>query len=310
MKKGLKIALVIMTIIALGLGGVSYYLFTQYTSEKETKLTYLDELDSYSRSVYVTIEDVKAGDILKEGKNVEKQNFSTALPKEFFISEDFLNKMALTDIATGTPVYKSMVSDKEIDSLTRTLELQTVTLPLTLTNGTYADVRILFPNGEDYIVLSKKRVSNLMLEDCTFTTELNEEEIERLSSAIIDTFVVTGTKMYLSTYVAPNVQPESVPTYLVRKETIDAMAINPNLANVSKCASTINSALRTQMEERLANLTEEQLTAVQKGHEIEDTANASALMGIERGDYVLDDVVTYETDTEEIEVSDFEEITE
>lgn len=300
MKKASKIFIGILLVLVLALGGLTFYMYTQFTEANDVADVYMNQVYSYQRSVFVTTSDLKAGDILKIGENVEKQNIATALPAEFFISESDLFKQVATDVSVGTPIYKSMVVDKEINNLTRTLELSTVTLPLTLTNGSFVDVRIMFPNGEDYIVLSKKRVSNLFLEDCTFTTELNEEEIERLSSAIIDTFVVTGTKMYTTTYVAPNVQDASIPNYLVRKETIDILAGNPNLANVGLLASTINATLRTEMEERLANLTEEQLTAVQKGHDIEDTASASALIGVQNGDYEVD----YDANIYDIEATD------
>lgn len=288
MKKGLKVAVIILAVLTLGLGGLSYFMYSQYTKTVDENAEYYNKLASYERSVYVATAEIKAGDILKEGENVEKQNVATALASDFFVDASELNKVALTDISVGTPIYKIMVADKEIDNLTRSIEISTVSVPLTLTNGAYVDIRIMFPNGEDYIVLSKKRVSNLFLEDVTFTTELSEEEINRLSSAIIDTFTVSGTKMYCTTYVAPSVQEASVPNYLVRNETIDVLAKNPNLADVELLKSTINSQLRSEMEARLANLSEEQLTAVQKGHDIEDTASASALVGITNGNYEVD----------------------
>ena len=288
MKKGLKVAVIVLAVLTLGLGGLSYFMYSQYTKTVDENAEYYNKLASYERSVYVATAEIKAGDILKEGENVEKQNVATALASDFFVDASELNKVALTDISVGTPIYKIMVADKEIDNLTRSIEISTVSVPLTLTNGAYVDIRIMFPNGEDYIVLSKKRVSNLFLEDVTFTTELSEEEINRLSSAIIDTFTVSGTKMYCTTYVAPSVQEASVPNYLVRNETIDVLAKNPNLADVELLKSTINSQLRSEMEARLANLSEEQLTAVQKGHDIEDTASASALVGITNGNYEVD----------------------
>ena len=94
--------------------------------------------------------------------------------------------------------------------------------------------------------------------------------------------------MYTTTYVAPNIQDASIPTYVVRNNVADILLTTPNLKDVQLAKDTINAELRAEMEKRLALLTEEQLTAVQKGHNIEDTANASVLTDVERGDAEID----------------------
>lgn len=283
MKKGSKLLIVILLILVLGLGGASYYLYDQWTEEQNLSTEYAQQILTNSKSVYVAIADIKTGDIISEGKNVEKQNIVTALAKEVYVDETALGKKAVLDIPNGTPLYKVMVTENNITNGTRLVELSTVTLPVSnIASGVYVDVRIMFPNGEDYIVLAKKKMSNLYLEQCLFTLELEEDEILTLSSAIVDTYTVTGTRMYVTTYVAPNVQEAPAPTYLVRKETLDLITSSPNV--VKQMAHTLNASLREEMELRLSELTEEQLSAVSKGLGLTDTASSSVLLGIERED--------------------------
>ncbi len=281
MRKGIKILLIILVLLVLGLGFTTYYLYGKYTDEEAVSTEYAQQLLSYGKTLYVAIDDIKAGDTLLEGKNVERQNVITALSPDAYIDESDIGKKATSNITNGTPIYKSLVVDSTVTNGTRLVELSTVTLPLSnVGSGVYVDVRIMFPNGEDYIVLPKKRMMNLYLEQSIFTLELEEDEILTLSSAIVDTYTVTGTRMYVTTYVAPNVQEAPNATYLVRKETIDLITNSPNV--IKQMAYTINAKLREEMEERLSQLTEEQLTAVAKGLELTDTASASVLLGIQR----------------------------
>lgn len=280
MRKGIKILIALLIVFVLGLGFTSYFLYEKYSEEEALSTGYAQQLLSYGKTLYVATTDIKAGDVLSD-KNVEKQNVVTALPIESYIGAEDIGKKVTSNISTGTPIYKSLVADASVTNGTRLVELSTVTLPLSnVASGVYVDVRIMFPNGEDYIVIPKKRMMNLYLEQCLFTLELEEDEILTLSSAIVDTYTVSGTKMYVTTYVAPNVQEAPNATYPVRKETIDLITSSPNV--IKQMAYTINASLREQMEARLSELTDEQLSAVAKGLGLQDTAQSSVLLGVER----------------------------
>lgn len=280
MRKGIKILIALLIVFVLGLGFTSYFLYEKYSEEEALSTGYAQQLLSYGKTLYVATTDIKAGDVLSD-KNIEKQNVVTALPIESYIGAEDIGKKVTSNISTGTPIYKSLVADASVTNGTRLIELSTVTLPLSnVASGVYVDVRIMFPNGEDYIVIPKKRMMNLYLEQCLFTLELEEDEILTLSSAIVDTYTVSGTKMYVTTYVAPNVQEAPNATYPVRKETIDLITSSPNV--IKQMAYTINASLREQMEARLSELTDEQLSAVAKGLGLQDTAQSSVLLGVER----------------------------
>lgn len=60
------------------------------------------------------------------------------------------------------------------------------------------DIHIRFPDGEDYVVASGKRITRMMKEG--FYMFLTDRDVYMLSSALTDRDVYEGTKIYLSTY--------------------------------------------------------------------------------------------------------------
>lgn len=87
-----------------------------------------------------------------------------------------------------------------------------------LSSGDYVDIRIQFPNGADYIVLSKKRVLACSLYDEVAQTdnslwiEVSEEEILFLSSAVVDAYFNEQAKIYAIQYVSQD-QEKAIVTY-------------------------------------------------------------------------------------------------
>ena len=62
----------------------------------------------------------------------------------------------------------------------------------------FLDIRIRFPNGEDYIVTEGKTITYMT--DKGFYMCLNEKEVQMLSSARTDVEVYEGAMLYLSSY--------------------------------------------------------------------------------------------------------------
>ena len=62
----------------------------------------------------------------------------------------------------------------------------------------FLDIRIRFPNGEDYIVVTGKTITYVTEEG--FYMYLDEKELHMLSSARTDVEVYQGAKLYLASY--------------------------------------------------------------------------------------------------------------
>lgn len=234
------------------------------------------EMDANKQTVYVASKDITAGEAIEEGTNVYTQQIYTGLDSNSYISSEDLGNMAIVDIPEGEPVMKNVVSPLAITKDAREYEIAVASLMTDQRENDFVDVRILFPNGEDFIILPKKQVINLSLDNSVFYTYMNEDEILRMASAIIDAYTISGTRIYTSRYIESNLQEEATPTYVVKSSTIDLINKDPNITRIA--SDTLNLQARMDLETRLKGLTEEQLKAVTAGHALEDTAKNSVLL--------------------------------
>ena len=241
-------------------------------------IMYQTELSNNQQTVYVATDLINAGDIVTdtgENANVEKQTVYTGLESYNYITESEMNTRAKVDIAAGVPVMYNMVTDVVVDNDTRDYEISVANLTTDQKENDVVDIRVIFPNGEDYVILSKKQITNLNLENCVFTSQLNEEEILRFASAIVDAYMTTGARIYTTRYVEENIQETSTPNYPVRETTIALINSDPNV--VTKATETLNLEARLSLEQRLGTLTEDELDAVSEGFGLTDTAKSSVL---------------------------------
>ena len=98
---------------------------------------------------------------------------------------------------------------------------------------------------------------------------MNEDEIMRMASAIIDAFTISGTKIYTTRYIESTLQEDAVPNYVVKPEVLDLINSDPNITEIA--TKTLNLQARIDLEQRLSGLTDDHLNAVVAGHQIEDT---------------------------------------
>ncbi len=145
------------------------------------------------------------------------------------------------DLEKGCILYKNMVYNYDgIESDLREYEISSLILPTGIEIGDYIDVRISFPNGLDYVVLSKKKIRSINeIEDekegNLSTLYLNSEEILRLSSAMVDSYLNGEVKLYSTVYLDPQTQKASEVTYPSNSIVVEQMNIDANvLARLNK----------------------------------------------------------------------------
>ena len=123
--------------------------------------------------------------------------------------------------------------DNTVQDDVRRQEYNVVVLPLDLATGDYIDIRLMLPNGQDFIVVSKKEVEIPIVGDTdsqtTMWVDLSEDEILHMSCAIVDAARVTGAKLYATKYTDPGMQKAAIPTYAVNSETSALLTNNPNI---------------------------------------------------------------------------------
>ena len=120
----------------------------------------------------------------------------------------------------------------------RKQEYNVIVLPTQLETGEYVDIRLSMPNGQDYIVVSKKSVEIPTIDgvdsDSTIWLNLSEDEILSMSSAIVESARMPGSKLYATTYTEPGIQVAATPTYVVNADVLKQIADNPNVVTEAK----------------------------------------------------------------------------
>lgn len=150
--------------------------------------------------------------------------------------------IAKVDAKANTILSQSLIarSNEIYTDDARQQEYNMVILPVDLVTGDYVDIRMQLPSGQDYIVVSKKRVTipDISGEYLTDTIKINmaEDEILSLSCAIVEAYKMEGTKLYATKYVDAGLQQASIPTYVVNNEVARLMDSDANIVEKAKNA--------------------------------------------------------------------------
>ena len=128
-------------------------------------------------------------------------------------------------------------SDNVVQDDVRKQEYNMIVLPMDLATGDYIDIRVMFPNGQDFIVVSKKEVEIPIIggvdSDDTIWVNLSEDEILHMSCAIIDSAQVKGAKIYATKYTEAGMQKAATPTYPINESTSKLLESDPNILEKS-----------------------------------------------------------------------------
>ncbi|ADO56875.1 MULTISPECIES: SAF domain-containing protein [Paenibacillus] len=199
---------------------------------------------------------------------------------------------AKIELKKGSVLTSAMITANEpTPKDLRNRELKVVVLPSSLKSGDEVDIRIQFPTGQDYILLSKKKISRL--EGPIVWVTMNEQEILSLSSAIVDAYLHKAS-IYALTYVDPQFQPKAIPTYPPNAQVLALMNSDPNLVRVAE--QKLSKQLRDSLENAIGSsnnvistpaerVLSEEVAAQHAGTAIEDAASGIDDTGSEEQDH-------------------------
>ena len=169
--------------------------------------------------------------------------------------------IAKVDAKKNTVLTQSLIarSNEIATDDVREQEYNSIVLPIDLVTGNYIDIRLQLPNGQDFIVVSKKRVTipefNGETSTDTIKIKLAEEETLSLSSAIVEAYKIEGAKLYATKYTEAGLQQASSPTYVVNNEVASLMDSDSNIVDKAKSAlyARYNSNNLKNMREQYIN---------------------------------------------------------
>ena len=201
------------------------------------------------KKIYVLSQNVDSGaditiDLLKEVTASSSTIPSNAISMDYFSEKeiDEVKVIAKINLEAGTILTEDMVRDSEnptTDDL-RIQEYNMITLPSQLATGQYIDIRLMLPTGEDYLVISKKKVEIPVVEgidsDTTIWLNMSEADTLVMSNAIVEAYIMTGSNLYATVYVEPGMQNAITPTYIPKEEITRLITKDPNIEQVAKNA--------------------------------------------------------------------------
>lgn len=260
------IGALVMLVISL----VSGYFYYQYSQKKEISLRqkYEKEVNEFrewagnNETGYALKEDVKAG------TKITEEMIQVVVLPPLAAAEDLVHPINLkgdnyarVDLKAKTVLVDELLYKEEmIEKDIREGEYSFIELPSKLTNEQFVDVRIQFPNGDDYILLSKKKVKDVA--GLTLWMNLDEGEILSMSSAIVDAYIEEA-KIYALPYVDGYVQQSSEITYPVKPNVMELIKETPNIVNIAKL--NLEKQNRERLEAGLEMLKEEERQKLRNG---------------------------------------------
>ena len=150
--------------------------------------------------------------------------------------------IAKVDMNKNTIITPEMISksDEKVTDDLRKQEYNMLQLQTQIKSGEYIDVRLSLPNGLDYIVVSKKQVEIPQINGNdsvdTIWLKLKEDEILAMNNAIVESYKILGSRLYVTPYVEAGMQEAATPTYVPSGEVINAIRNNPNIIQTAKDA--------------------------------------------------------------------------
>lgn len=195
MKKKLIIVGVILGFV---LSGVATFFITNYFHNKETEqltsqiATLNANLDAIGPIVtcYTVQSATFPGQEITEDLIVEQSIPSSFKNDSFATIEDLVGLYSKVAITPGTPITKDMVMSEEVVDSMREVDISGNRWPIGLKEGDYVDLRITYPRGEDFIVLSHKRVMSIT--EQTLKVHMTEEEQHLYQAALVDYYLSRG----------------------------------------------------------------------------------------------------------------------
>ncbi len=133
--------------------------------------------------------------------------------------------MAIEDTEVKGDITNEDIKEETVRTDMKTYLFDYIFIPEQIKKGEIFDIRIFFPNGEDYVVASGKCIEDRSEQGVYIN--VTENELFLISGAYVDTMIYDGAKMYASKYIAAN-QELSKPNYPVNIYISKLSQWNPN----------------------------------------------------------------------------------
>lgn len=247
-KRNLALALTIGIVIgSIPFSALSINAYIRTDKMKKELVAVKGEMSSRKlRYVYMLKSDKQKGEEILDTDLVKCEIYSSNELSVITTADDLVGKKLKIDMGKMSIMNSNMVYKDDISDDVRLHEYSFVDLHDEILEGSYIDIRIVFPNGEDYIVAEHKRIEKR--KDTSVYVYVNEEEILLMSSAKVDINAYTGTKVYAILYARDYQNPASK-DYPANEHVCDLADWEPNI--IKKVFTDEGRRRRNELEKNM-----------------------------------------------------------
>ncbi len=286
MQKKANMYLIIGVVVTLLItGSIIAFLAVQLVNMKKAE----EEEAASLKKIYILGQDVVSGDVITSDMLTQVDVPSSIIPANAITLDDIINNnideegniiegsistVAKININSGTILTSDMVqnTDDTIQADQRIQEYNMIQLPTQLQNGEYIDIRLRLPSGEDYIVVSKKKVELPIISGVdslnSIWIKMSEADILAMSNAIVEAYIMKGSVLYATRYAEAGMQTAATSTYVPSQAVMNLMYADPNIVQNAKNEllaryqstvnnrNSINNSLNIYAEDSTSNIEE------------------------------------------------------
>ena len=285
MQRKTRNAFLLGFIAALIVGGVVIALLFMQIRNKNAEINRMREAANVAMAdVYILSKDIRANEAIEvQSKRIPLEYVPDKAIKSldgYMDEEDELIMKSKVDLTKGTILTEDMVENDADTTSYRMVEYTMIALPSKLATGDYADIRLSFQDGENFVVLSKVEI-----QDCTASTiwlKVSESEMLKLDAAILESYIIGGTRLYATQYI-DSAQHDLNETYVPSQNVLAMIERNASKQEWEKINSENDGGNRSFIESALRNYTgDEKLDSVNEGIQSQKSliqANRAELLG-------------------------------
>lgn len=268
-----KIIVIIMFILVIAAGSFGTYHFYQENKnqiqQNQTLAQQNSQIQAQLNAIGSLVTVYEVSTKVYSGKEIRETDLvpvsvpaSTCSTSSITDKSQLVGKYYKIDIMPGTILSSDMLMDeKEETAKIYSRELTFDSLPVSTVVGDYIDIRMILPNGEEYVVLSHEQIMRLY--DTTVTLHISEEENAILNSVFADIGSYNGfVLVYMTKYLEPGKDTDTIAFYPVQNDMENFILFNPNITDTTRC---INKTLRDHIDEVLLLYTDSRNQSVASG---------------------------------------------
>lgn len=281
-------------IVALLIGAVIIGLLIMKNKQAQEEIVKIQNENKLAMvQVYSVAKDVKVGEAIEATAiSLPAQSVPKDALKESDIS-NYLNEdgeyemIAKVDMKEKTVLTSEMIEKSKNAATYRMVEYSMISLPSMLEEGNFIDIRLACL-GLDAVVLSKVQVESANA--TTIWLKLSESQLLTLNYAIVESYIMQGTKLYATVYTDPS-QPAINCTYIPTDNVVSLIETNVGkdgdelkafYERKNDMAYSFRDNIIQQLKGDDINFTEEVVTKIDEGYQAEKSsiqAAREALMG-------------------------------